>query len=139
MSVPADVHPATDVRCCPYQGPGLHDLHPVNRQLLQSHHQFAPCQHRSPWLDQQHWWEGRGLQRHTCTAPLQSPLYFAWKTNTVFIFPLLLLLQAVQPRPADGCGRSLGERASVLCPTCGQHVAGQRDGPAVSGGDGFRL
>ncbi|XP_075873847.1 E3 ubiquitin ligase TRAF3IP2-like isoform X1 [Nelusetta ayraudi] len=50
-----DLHPATDVRCCPYQGLGLHDLHPVNRQPLQSRHQFAPCQHRSPWLDQQHW------------------------------------------------------------------------------------
>lgn len=62
MCAPADLHPATDVRCCPYQGPGLHNLHPVNRQPLQSRHQFAPCQHRSPWLDQQHWWEGRGCR-----------------------------------------------------------------------------
>lgn len=144
MSASAAHHPAADVRCFPCQGAALHNLHAVKRQSLHLRHQFTPCQQRSPWFDQQHWWEGRFVWRQSCTAPLQSALYFAWRSNTpgralCLLFPLLPLLQAVQPWHADSCGRSLCERASVLRPTCRQHVAGQRDGPEGSGGGGFHL
>lgn len=66
-------------------------------------------------------------------------LYEGRNRASCLLFPLLPLLQAAQPWHAASCGRSLGERASVLRPTCRQHVAGQRDGPEVSGGGRFRL
>lgn len=75
MYASAALHPVADIRCFPCQGAPLHNLHAVNRQPLQLHHQFAPCQHRNPWFDQQHWWERCYFGTQSCSAPLQSLLH----------------------------------------------------------------
>lgn len=75
MSASAALHPAADVRCFPCQGAALHNHHAVNRQPLQLHHQFEPCQHRSPWFDQQRWWEGRDFGRHSSSIEVLCILH----------------------------------------------------------------
>lgn len=61
VSAFAALHPAADVRCVPGQQAARGHLHTVNRPPHVLRHQFAPCHHRSPRFDQQHWWEGVAL------------------------------------------------------------------------------
>lgn len=79
---------------------------------------------------------GKGV---ACRDTAGKSFAFCMKDKLLLIVPLRLLLQAVQPRRAGSCGRSLGQRASVLRSAGAQHVAGQRDGRALSRGHGSRL